>query len=197
MPAKAKTIHAKLMEARKAFHQLPLKKSGYNSFSKYSYFELADFLVPGMDCMADQGLVPVISFTADVATMTIHDVDSEATIVITSPMKEIILKGSNEMQALGGVETYNSRYLWTAAMQCVENDLLDSQPPVPDTKPAAPAKLPTDAQWVSLKEYIEANQIPPATLEWLRKDDGKNWNALTHSKMLKVLKVCKEFKPGE
>jgi hypothetical protein len=39
-------VHKKLNEARIAFHALPLKKSGQNTFAGYKYFELGDFLVP-------------------------------------------------------------------------------------------------------------------------------------------------------
>jgi hypothetical protein len=199
MPTVKKSIHAKLMDARKAFHKLPLKKSGFNSFSKYHYFELSDFLIAGMACMSDEGLMPVISFDDDLATMTIHDIEADATITITSPMKEIVLKGSNAMQALGGCETYNTRYLWVAALQICENDLLDSQPPAKPVEQEAkpePAKAPalaTEKDYITIKEYIEDDQIPAKTLEWLQ----KNYEGLTHSQALKVIKVCKSMDKGE
>ena len=120
------SIYQKLAEARKDFHSRQLKKSGKNKFAGYSYFELADFLLPGLDCMNAQGLVPVISFGVDVATMHIHDTDSDATISITSPMSTAALKGCHEVQNLGAVQTYLRRYLWMAALEIIEHDAVDA-----------------------------------------------------------------------
>ena len=74
MTTAKRSIHAKLMDARKAFHATAIKKTGYNSFSKYDYFELADFLIPAMDILAKNDLVAVTSFESELATMTITDV---------------------------------------------------------------------------------------------------------------------------
>lgn len=123
------SIYQKLSNARADFHSRALKKSGKNSFAGYSYFELSDFLIPGMDCMNKQGLVPVISFGVDVASMTIHDTESNDCIVITSPMSSAALKGCHEVQNLGAVQTYLRRYLWVAALEIVEHDAVDSAAP--------------------------------------------------------------------
>ena len=120
------SIYQKLAEARKDFHSRQLKKSGKNKFAGYSYFELADFLLPGLECMNKQGLVPVISFGVDVATMYIHDTDSDASITITSPMSTAALKGCHEVQNLGAVQTYLRRYLWMAALEIIEHDAVDA-----------------------------------------------------------------------
>jgi hypothetical protein len=128
------SIYKKLASARKDFHSRQLKKSGLNKFAGYSYFELSDFLVPGLECFETQGLVPVISFGEDVAKMVIYDTDSEATIEITSPMSSVELKGCHPVQNLGAVQTYLRRYLWVAALEIIEHDAVDSAPQ--DAKPA-------------------------------------------------------------
>ena len=76
------SIYAKLAQARAEFHKRELKKSGKNTFAGYSYFELADFVRPGMDCLRDAGLVPVISFDAAEATMTLHEIEGEGSIMV-------------------------------------------------------------------------------------------------------------------
>jgi hypothetical protein len=129
-PAKIETVtvgvHRKLSAARQAFHALELKKSGKNTFAGYSYFELADFLVPALKVFDDVGLGATVSFTADTATMTIVDLDNpEDRIAITSPMGSAALKGCHEVQNIGAVETYQRRYLWVAALEIVEHDALD------------------------------------------------------------------------
>jgi hypothetical protein len=51
------------------------------------------------------------------------------------------LKGCHEVQNIGAVETYQRRYLWSAALEIIENDVLDSTTnPVETPKKAEPAK---------------------------------------------------------
>jgi hypothetical protein len=126
MADKPKTIYAKLAEARTAFHKLDLKKTGHNSFAGYKYFELADFVQPGLKCMADAKLVPVISFDDAYASMTIYDTDSGDSITITSPMSTANLKAAHPIQNLGAVQTYMRRYLWMVALEIIEHDAVDA-----------------------------------------------------------------------
>src|SRR5687768_6490767 len=97
--AKAGGVHRKLSEARQKFHTLQLQKSGKNTFAGYSYFELADFLIPALGVFHEVGLGATISFDADLAVMRIVDLDNPAdTIVLTSPMGSAALKGCHEVQ---------------------------------------------------------------------------------------------------
>jgi hypothetical protein len=43
-------------------------------------------------------------------------------------MVQIAMKGANEIQSLGAVQTYSRRYLYLAALGIVENDVVDSKP---------------------------------------------------------------------
>jgi hypothetical protein len=52
--------------------------------------------------------------------------NSEESVFYTSPMRELELKGCNQIQALGGVETYQRRYLYLNAFDLVENDTFDA-----------------------------------------------------------------------
>lgn len=121
------SVYKKLQDARVKFHSKSLKKTGENKFAKYFYFELGDFLPAIQEVFNEVGLVGVCSFTADVATLTVFDVDKpEAFIVFTSPMGSADLKGCHVVQNIGAVETYQRRYLWVAAMEIVEHDVLDA-----------------------------------------------------------------------
>ena len=130
-------IYGKLAAARAAFHELKLQKSGENRFAGYKYFELSDFLIPGMKVLADNGLVPIISFDSAQATMTVHETDGDHSIVITSPMADATLKAAHPIQNLGAVETYQRRYLWMALLEIVEHDAVDSAPPAEEQKVSA------------------------------------------------------------
>lgn len=133
------SVLRKLNEARAKFHAAKVKKTGLNKFAGYSYFELADFVVPALCIFHEVGLCSVVSFDATHAKMTITDLEDGSECVITSPMSSAALKGCHEVQNLGAVQTYLRRYLWVCALEIVEHDAIDSGPPVEKKadKPAA------------------------------------------------------------
>ena len=151
-------VHKKLMQARIALQNAPLKKSGHNKFAGYSYFELGDFIPTINQIFADVGLCGVVSYDAEIASLTITDVDDGTNIIITSPMADANLKGCHPIQNLGAVETYTRRYLWVTAMEIVEHDALDSSAPLKEEK-KAPVITPTQGA---------TDNIPEEELQYLR-----------------------------
>lgn len=147
------SVFKKLMEARIKLAGSDLKKTGVNTFAGYKYFELGDFLPTGQAIFNELGLCGVVSFTKDIATLTITCTDGGGELVITSPMGSAALKGCHEVQNIGAVETYQRRYLWVSAFEIVEHDALDAT-----TGKAAPAKkvTPTDGAWESMSEEAQA-----------------------------------------
>lgn len=147
------SVHKKLMGARLRLQAAELKKTGHNKFAGYFYFELGDFLPTAQQIFAELGLCGVVSFTADVATLTITDTDGGGVIVITSPMGSANLKGCHEVQNIGAVETYQRRYLWVSAFEIVEHDALDattgSERKAPGLSATGKAN-PTDGAWEAL-----------------------------------------------
>ena len=144
------SVYKKLNSARLTLQDTALNKSGKNSFAKYEYFELGDFLPKINKVFADLGLCGVVSFTAELATLTITDIEDNAQIVITSPMGSADLKGCHVVQNIGAVETYQRRYLWVTALEIVEHDALEQSSV--DSKPALAVvpKLSTTEQTNSL-----------------------------------------------
>lgn len=129
------SVYKKLSDAREQFHKAKLKKTGHNKFAGYYYFELGDFLVPALEVFKNNGLLSVITFGSELATMKVIDIDKpESFIEITSPMAKAQLKGAHDIQNLGAVETYTRRYLWVAALEIVEHDAIDSSAPVGSNK---------------------------------------------------------------
>ena len=122
-----KNIYQKLMNVRTNFHKLELKKSGHNKFANFKYFELGDFLVPATKLLNEEGLCPIVTFNNEVAKMVLVNTDNPSeTIEFISPMRDLELKGANSMQSLGGVETYQTRYLYIQLLNIVESDSFDA-----------------------------------------------------------------------
>ena len=149
------SVHKKLMQARIQLQNLPLKKTGHNKFAGYYYFELGDFLPDVQQIFNNIGLCGYISYDAEIASLTIVDLEDNSSIVITSPMVEANLKGAHPIQNLGAVETYTRRYLWVTAMEIVEHDALDSSAPIKEEK-----IIITPTQGI-------AASLPPEEMEYL------------------------------
>jgi hypothetical protein len=119
-------VYKKLSQARTMLRSTELKKTGRNNFAGYNYFELGDFLHPTLDIFDQLGLMSIVSFTKEEAMLSIVDMDGGGEIVFTSPFGSAALKGCHEVQNIGAVETYQRRYLYTAAMEVLEHDALDA-----------------------------------------------------------------------
>ena len=187
--------YQKLNIARGKFHQQKLKKSGLNKFAGYSYFELSDFLIPALDIFGEVGLNATISFTKDYAEMRIVNVDNpdEFPIVITSPMGSAALKGCHEVQNIGAVETYQTRYLFVQALCVVEHDILDAttgQTPVKRQTPTdSPITLDEDTEnnlvdiAIGIEDIVSQGDIVGAYKEYLKVTDDEEktflWKKLT------------------
>lgn len=120
-------IHNKLMQARLDLYAQDLKKTGENTYAGYMYFELEDFLQPAQEILAELGLCGMVSFTSDTATLEIVDVETDKSILFTSPMGSANLKGCHDVQNIGAVQSYQRRYLWMAALEIVEASALDAK----------------------------------------------------------------------
>jgi len=120
-------VYQKLNDARAKFHKKALKKTGYNKFAGYYYFELGDFVLPALEIFHEVGLTSIIRFGVDQAIMEVVNTEKpEDKILFSSPMSEANLKGCHPVQNLGAVQTYISRYLWTQVLLLIEHDMLDS-----------------------------------------------------------------------
>lgn len=187
--------YQKLNIARNKFHQQKLKKSGLNKFAGYQYFELSDFLIPALNIFAEVGLCSTISFNKDYAEMRIINVDNpdEFPIVITSPMGSAALKGCHEVQCIGAVETYQTRYLFVQALCVVEHDILDAttgQTPVKRQTPTdSPITLDEDTEnnlvdiAIGIEDIVSQGDIVGAYKEYLKVTDDEEktflWKKLT------------------
>lgn len=134
-------IFEKMQVAKLKILTSNLKKSGKNKFAGYTYYELADLIPTIIQVCNETKLFTQISFDNEKATLTIINSETpEEKLTYTSPMKDLELKGANEIQALGGVETYQRRYLYMAAFDIIENDMFDGVDPEINDKKKQPTK---------------------------------------------------------
>ena len=122
-------IYQKIQAVKSELMQRNLKKSWKNAYAGFEYFELSDILPSIIELCNKYNLFTYITFDNDLATLWIKDSEWGAInswVMYTSPMRELELKGCNQIQALGGVETYQRRYLYMNAFDICESDSFDA-----------------------------------------------------------------------
>lgn len=120
-------IYEKIQLIKKELLEANLKKSGENKFAGFKYYELADFLPTIINLCNEHKVFTRVSFNNEEATLEVRNIEEPSEVIVyTSPMEQLELKGCNKVQALGGTETYNRRYLYQACFDIIENDMFDS-----------------------------------------------------------------------
>lgn len=189
----AMNIYQKLLKARAMFLEADVKKTGKNMHLSFKYFELEDIVPTATRIFGEVGIVPLVNFTADTATMTIVNTDNpEETVTFVSPFNQIApivsntgKQATNEMMALGSSITYMRRYLYMIALDICESDGIDANAGVP-----APAAAP-------------APKAPPATPEQRQEvkqeltSPADNATALQIKGLKAVLKKLKDADPSK
>lgn len=191
------SIIKKLSKARKMLAEKPMRKSGLNKFAGFQYFELVDFMPHIVDIFAELNLVDTIKITNTQAVLTIHDGDNELVGLEFScavPESMPVLKGQNELQVIGSMQTYLRRYLYVTALGIVENDVVDGLNQKDEEKAAADTKAAYDATKAAYDALVVekmgiitniktgiANQDLALALE--------NWQSLTEQEKLALWKA--------
>ena len=188
-------IYEKIQTAKDTILKANLKKSGTNKFAGYSYYELADLLPTIIQVCNELKLFTAIDFTEDTAILRIVNSEKpEETMCYYSPMKEIEMKGCNPIQALGGVETYQRRYLYMAAFDIIENDMFDGAKPE-ENKPEPKADKKTIELIIELAtKYCEMKKkgYPDELIQYyLKKYKANSLGDLTISQ---GIAICKELR---
>ena len=174
---KTENIYQKLIKAREQFLNADVQKTGKNMHLSFKYFELDDIVPTAIRIFATVGLVPVVNFTTDTATMTIVNTDNpEDTVAFVAPFNQIApivsntgKQATNEMQALGSSITYMRRYLYLMALDICESDSIDANAGKPVSTPApaeaAPKAPATPQQRQEVKEELTAPADNATTLQ--------------------------------
>lgn len=120
-------LYEKINKIKQGILQAKLKKSGYNKFSNFNYYELADITPTIIMLCNEYNVMTQFTFDKDYASLRIWNIeDPNEHLTYCSPMKDLTIKGANEIQALGGVETYQRRYLYLMAFDIIESDMFDA-----------------------------------------------------------------------
>lgn len=132
---KGMNIYKRLCYMRLAFQKKNIKRSGFNKFANYKYYELKDITPTINALLLKYNLITLINFTNEKAVLTMFDCDNhEEKIVFESPMPRFEKTDSAGMQMLGAIETYQRRYLYIMAFDIVECDSLEWHNAMPITK---------------------------------------------------------------
>ena len=155
-------VYAKLQKARVMLQSMPIKKSGFNSFAGFKYFELSDFLPSVNTIFAELGLCSVFCINDGEATLRIYDSEFGGVIFFNSPIADtvskVVIEGgkSPAIQALGSLHTYLRRYLMLNALEITEHDAVDATIKKDEPKSAKPVTVDVfDSMDDETKELIE------------------------------------------
>lgn len=175
---KAENVYQKLIKAREQFLNSDVQKTGKNMHLSFKYFELDDIVPTATRIFATHGLIGIVNFTSDTASMTIINTDNpEETIQFVAPFNQIEpiisntgAKATNEMQALGSSITYMRRYLYMMVLDVCESDSIDAnigKGESPSSTPSAePRKAPaTPEQRQEVKKDLTAKEGNATTLQ--------------------------------
>lgn len=176
---------------------MKLKKSGVNSYAKFNYFELGDFLPQvnelfkiyelGSRFYIDEPVVatdangsPIIidgefKILPRMAHLVIYDCnDPSDSIEYSIDFVSAPVKGATPIQELGSQITYLRRYLWMIAMEISENDVQDAVVGKEDNKTAEKPKqakvakdYPINESQIKILTEQYADSLPKV-LEWAK-----------------------------
>lgn len=191
---KTANVYQKLLTARAKFLEANVEKTGKNMHLSFKYFELEDIVPTAILIFNEVGLIPVVNFTADIATMNIINTDNpEESVPFVAPFNQIApivsnagKQATNEMQALGSSITYMRRYLYMIALDICESDSIDANLGKGETAsaPAAEKKAPATPEQ---RQEVKENLTAPAD----------NASALQIKGLKAVLKKLKDADPSK
>ena len=144
-------IFQKINELRVRVLAANIKKSGYNGFANFHYFELDDFLPVVLPICNELGLFPqkgkmdaIIDRETGVElvpakhTLTIFNVHKpdDKPVVFTNWRASAEQKGQLPIQGNGSENSYNRRYLWIDCLELTESDIVDATIGSKNSEPA-------------------------------------------------------------
>ena len=199
---KTSNVYQKLLKARTMFLASNTQKSGKNMHLAFKYFELDDIVPIATKIFEEVGLISLVSFGENSATMNILNIDNpDEFVTFTSPLVQLSEnKGTNAVQAFGSTVTYYRRYLYMIALDICEPDEIDASlknKPAPAPTPVAPTPVvPTPAAAPVVKPTTAApiNLAPATTDKPLTNADG-NASDIQIKQLKEVLKKLKDSDP--
>jgi hypothetical protein len=162
-------IYEKIQHIRAELVGLNLKKTGKNTYSNFTYYELGDFL-PSLNKLMDKFgictrfiIQPKKNEEVEKAVLEVFNSRKpEEKVVFYSETAEVSIGkkadgtgGADRIQNLGGKITYMRRYLMMIAFEIVESDQVDAKDQTKNTN--APENLSLNAE--EIKKIKEAKDL--------------------------------------
>jgi hypothetical protein len=122
-----KSIYLKIQTARKMLRGKNLRKSGWNSYKNYFYYELEDILPAVDDISEELKLYTELNLENDRAVLTVINLENPAEQRnFVTPLIPPESDKCKSMQDLGGFETYAHRYALIRAFHITEPCVIDA-----------------------------------------------------------------------
>lgn len=130
MKTEPKNIYMKIAEVNHKLNCTELKKSGFNKFGNFAYYELEDLLPTIEQGCFENGLLMQFQFDNSKATIRFFNTDNpKETYSNNIPLQSRELPNlpkMNEFQVYGSMMTYYKRYLLLNTFNISENSIIDN-----------------------------------------------------------------------
>ena len=193
---KTSNVYQKLLKARTMFLASNTQKSGKNMHLAFKYFELDDIVPIATKIFDEVGLISIVSFGENSATMNILNIDNpEESVTFTTPLVQLSEnKGTNAVQAFGSTVTYYRRYLYMIALDICEPDEIDAG--LKNNPTPAPTVAPAPVVTPVVKPTPAPINLAPATDKPLTNADG-NASDIQIKQLKEVLSKLKAADPSK
>lgn len=176
----------KVEEIKRELRECNLKKTGYNKYHKYKYFELEDIIPTISALLNNYDLGSFYLFDDDKGALVIYDKITGANHMWTTSIK----KHDNDMKDIQGIQTYARRALWLQALDIMETNNIELSKNITKKKTATAEEILNKI----IKE-LQQQQQQPNTTNVIQKvkqyiDTGK----IDDTKAEQVLKEFNKFK---
>lgn len=123
-------IYQKLTQARKVLHEKKIKKTSYNTYSDFMYYNLDDILPTITEINHNLGICTIFTYvpTENIYKMTLINTENlEDCITFTMPnaIYGIQKIEPTHVQNIGAINTYIRRYLYLIAYDITEPETID------------------------------------------------------------------------
>lgn len=104
-----------------------VKKTGFNKYSNFSYYQLDDILPVCTRIGAKYRVLMLYAIEKERAILTMINLDDlEDMMFFDMPVADAAVKGGSAIQNLGALMTYTKRYLYMDAFSIAEPDEMDA-----------------------------------------------------------------------
>ena len=177
-------VRFKLQKAKSELKNQKIKKSGYNKFNHYSYYELDDILPPVIDILLKYDLSSYFYPKANKMYLEIQDHESKQILMWDTELKEFPTEQNKKsdyglyMKNNQGLQTYARRALLLMAMDIVEPNDIEA-----DTEPAENKKQPQNKTAPKRKPKTPPSRqkIKPVTTDDIKTVLDEAYETLTNN----------------